>query len=221
VPVEPDGSVHFRVPAGIPISLQALDARGQAVQTMRSVVYLQPGETLACIGCHEPRNTTPPSDRVAQALLRPASTIRPAPDGSHPLSYPILVQPVLDKHCVRCHQGQAPDGGVVLTGRPQGHFSVSYNTLAPQVTHSAWGGRPGDFRVVNSEPLSQPGFFGAISSPWMQMLLKGHYDVRLSEEDVERLATWMDANVLFYGTFNHGDQSRQQRGLRIEGPDLQ
>ena len=30
--------------------------------------------------------------------------ITPGPDGSKPLSYPILVQPVLGRHCVRHHE---------------------------------------------------------------------------------------------------------------------
>ena len=39
--------------------------------------------------------------------------------------------------------------------------------------------------------------------------------------DMERLAAWMDANALFYGTFDPADQARQQRGERIAGPALQ
>jgi len=221
VPVEPDGSAYFRVPARKPLTFQVLDEKGQAVQVMRSIVYLQPGEMLACAGCHEPRNQAAPSTRLALALQRPPSSIRPGPDGSKPLSYPILVQPVLDRHCVRCHNPKRSDGGIVLTGQPQGHYTVSYNALAPLVRYSAWGGRPGDFRQINSEPLSRPNFFGARGSPLMHLLLRGHYDVVLSGEDIERLATWMDANALFYGTFNHADQARQQRGLPIAGPDLE
>ena len=55
----------------------------------------------------------------------------------------------------------------------------------------------------------------------MKMLLAGHHDVRLDGEDLERLVTWMDANALFYGTFDPDDQARQLRGERIEGPALQ
>jgi len=40
VPVEADGSALFEVPARTPVLFQALDARGRAVQTMRSLVYL-------------------------------------------------------------------------------------------------------------------------------------------------------------------------------------
>lgn len=221
VPVEADGSACFRAPAGVPLSFQALDERGRAVQIMRSITYLQPGETLSCVGCHEQRTAAPPSGRMAQALRRPPSPIQPGPDGSRPLCYPILVQPVLQKHCLGCHNREKPEGGVVLSGEPEGHYTVSYNALAPRAAYSAWGGRGGDFRLVNSEPLTYPGHFGARGSPLMQMLLEGHYDVELGPEDVERLATWLDANALFYGTFDRQGQARQQRGERIEGPGVE
>jgi len=220
VPVESDGSAYFRAPARLPLAFQALDARGQAVQIMRSVTYLQPGETASCVGCHERRTQAPPQRPPAQALKRPPSAIETGPDGSKPLSYPILVQPVLDKQCVACHNEQKPDGGVILTGKPQGPYTVSYNALAPRVRYSAWGA-PGDFRQTNSEPLSKPDFFGARGSPLMKLLLDGHEKVVLDPDEIERLATWMDANALFYGTFDPADQARQQRGERIAGPKVE
>jgi hypothetical protein len=60
VPVEPDGSAYFEVPARTPVYFQLLDERGYAVQTMRSWSTLQPGETQACIGCHEDKHEAPP-----------------------------------------------------------------------------------------------------------------------------------------------------------------
>ena len=225
VPVEPDGSAYFRAPAGIPVCFQALDETGQAVHLMRSASYLQPGENASCIGCHEPRLGTPPQQPTeGEALRRPPSEIKPGPDGSKPFSYPILVQPVLDKHCIRCHSGDNPKGPegkdpIRLTGTPQGRYTESYNTLAPRVSFSAWG--RGEFPHGNSEPTTQPGFFGAKGSVLMQMLLKGHQDVKLDAEDMERLITWMDTNALFYGTFNVADQERQQRAERITGPEIE
>lgn len=66
-----------------------------------------------------------------------------------------------------------------------------------------------------------PGHFGARASPLMKLLLEGHEKVALSAEEMERLTTWIDANALFYGTFDREDQARQQRGERIEGPQLE
>ena len=214
VPVEPDGSAAFRAPARVALAFQALDESGQALQIMRSITYLQPGEKASCIGCHEPKNATPTVTGLL-ALARPPSRIEPGPDGSCPLSYPLLVQPVLDRHCVACHNPDRREGGLVLTGHPQGRFTASYHALASRVSYADWGGKPGDFRIVNSEPLTQPGFFGARNSTLMQWLQQGHQDVALSDSDRERLVTWMDANALFYGTFEPADQARQLRGERI------
>jgi len=219
VPVEADGSAYFRAPAHIPLCFQPIDDLGRAVQTMRSLTYLQPGEKASCVGCHEPRSSTPPPAHPTLAQKRAPSRIEPGPDGSKPLSYPLLVQPVLDKHCIKCHSGPTPAGPeehpLVLTGEPEGRYTKSYNALAPRVPFSAWGDL-----AANDEPETHPGRFGARASRLMDMLLAGHQKIHLSDEDIERLVTWMDANALFYGTFDPEDQARQLRGERIEGPAL-
>jgi hypothetical protein len=215
VPVEDDGSAFFRAPAGLALAFQALDERGMAVQVMRSVSYLQPGENASCVGCHESRSAPPLERRAAKALLRSPSVIEPAPDGSKPLSYPILVQPVLDKHCVSCHNKDKPEGKVILTGEPAGHYTASYNALVARVSFPAWG------RGGNCEPLAKPDYFGARGSPATKTFTEAHYKVKLSPVEWERVVTWMDANALFYGTFDPADQARQLRGERIKGPALE
>ena len=82
VPVEPDGSAYFSVPAQIPLAFQALDRNGMAVQTMRSLTYLQPGEHASCIGCHEHRSSAPVSQSVAlrnNGLRRTSRRVPTAP----------------------------------------------------------------------------------------------------------------------------------------------
>lgn len=212
VPVESDGSALFEVPARMPVLFQALDARGRAVQTMRSLVYLQPGERQSCVGCHEHRMKASAQDGSALAARRAPSKIQPGPEGSRPFSYPLLVQPVLDQHCVRCHDGKERDRSV-LTGEPDGVFTKSYNALASRVSFSAWG-RP----EQNYEPMTEPLRFGAIASPLMHLLEKGHYEVKLTAADLERLHTWIDANALFYGTFDVDEQRKQLAGQPIQGP---
>lgn len=217
VPVEPDGSAYFRAPAGIPLAFQALDERGMSIQTMRSLTYLQPGEQAGCVGCHEHRSAAPAARLMTLAGQREPSQIAPGPDGSKPFNYAILVQPILDKKCVSCHQPTKADGGVDLTGTPAGEFTMSYNALAPRVPFSEWKGSP----QANFEPLTHPDQFGARASKLTQLLLQGHEGITLSDEEYERLFTWMDANALFYGTFDPEDQRRQQRGERIAGPALE
>ena len=74
---------------------------------------------------------------------------------------------------------------------------------------------------MNSEPVTQPGFFGARGSKLMALLRQGHEKVSLSAEEYQRLATWMDVNALFYGTFDPAAQARQLRGENIPGPGLE
>ncbi|NLN92073.1 MAG: hypothetical protein GX130_02030 [Candidatus Hydrogenedens sp.] len=220
VPVEEDGSAYFKAPSGVAIAFQALNESGQAVQVMRSLTYLQPGENVSCVGCHEPRSNTPPSIPVrSHALRRLPSEILPGPDGSKPLSYPLLVQPVLDKHCLSCHGADSTESSLKLTGTPEGRYTQSYNALIPHVAFSYWG--RGTFPGGNSEPETQPGFFGARGSHLTKLLEEGHYDVELDGEDWDRLINWMDANALFYGTFNKKDQAKQQLAERIKGPELE
>jgi len=229
VPVEPDGSAYFKAPAGMALAFQALDELGQSVQFMRSVTYLQADEDLSCIGCHEHRMSAPTNLPMGMALARAPSAIKPGPEGSKPLSYPLLVQPVLDKHCVQCHGKGRAEGDVVLTGvvpaSPDGEkspFSISYLELAPLVRYAQWGPmeEDQDFTVSNSEPVTEPDFFGARSSPLIALLRQGHEGVELNEEEFERLVTWADNNVLFYGSFDPEDQTRQLRGEVIDGPGI-
>jgi predicted esterase len=212
VRVEPDGSALFEVPARTPVLFQALNEQGRAVQTMRSLVYLQPGEHQSCVGCHEHRTKAAAPGAPAQALRRKPSTIKPGPDGSRPFSYPRLVQPVLERHCVPCHDGKEANRPV-LTSEPEGAFTRSYNALVSHVSFTAWG-RP----EQNFEPMTEPLRFGAVASPLTRMLDEGHGKVRLTAEEQERLNTWMDANALFYGTFDENEQRKQIVGQVIDGP---
>ena len=128
VPVEPDGSARFLVPAMKPILFQALDQDGFAYQTMRTLTYVQPGERVACFGCHESRLTTP-ANHLASALHRPASAIEPGPYGGRPFSYMEMVQPIWNEHCVRCHGPEKKDGNFDLSDTPRDGFAQSYVAL--------------------------------------------------------------------------------------------
>ena len=152
----------------------------------------------------------PPRAR-ALATQRAPSAIKPGPDGCKPFSYPRLVQPILDRHCVTCHDGKEPKRPV-LTGAPEGWASRSFNALIQHVSYSTWG-QPGP-RDALSEPLR----FGAWGSPLLTLLEKGHGKVKLSPEEWERLTIWMDANGEFYGTFDAAEQKRQLAGEAIAAP---
>ena len=107
LPVQPDGSFHVRLPAGVPFTLQALDRDGVAVRTMRSWIWMREWNRRTCVGCHEDKELAPPN-RVTQAmhsLLRPElseATATRTPDFVHD------VMPIVEARCYGgCHGPQA------------------------------------------------------------------------------------------------------------------
>lgn len=199
VPVERDGSARFRVPAGKSVFFSVLDERHQALHTMRSLTNVQPGERTGCVGCHEPARRTP-SRAATSAEKRAASSIEPPPWGVRPMDYLALVQPVLDKHCISCHDGTNAKGkSFDLTARESRPFMgvelpVSYYNLRNHVRHA---------------PIFQyylpPGSFGSRVSPVMSLLAKGHYQVALSEAEWRLLCAWIDCNAPGIGDYEVAD----------------
>ncbi|MBR5757470.1 MAG: hypothetical protein IKX88_02595, partial [Thermoguttaceae bacterium] len=102
VPVNEDGSALFKVPANVPIAIQPLDEKGQALQQMRSWFTAMPGETLACVGCHEDENSTSSVSSVA-FKTDSVEEIRYWNGPMRGFSFDREVQPVLDHYCVACH----------------------------------------------------------------------------------------------------------------------
>jgi hypothetical protein len=219
-PVEADGSAHFRVPANVPIYFEALDEHGQALQRMRSFTHLQPGETQGCIGCHEPRDSTPPV-ASALALRRPPSNLQPPEWGEGNFDYVQIVQPVLDQHCVKCHSGLTPPKGIDLTGDKTDWFSVSYDVLTRGQVSWIDTRNGNEANILQTDPLT----WGSPASRLTKVLLSGHPDetgkprVSLSDAEVRRVLTWIDLNVPYYSTYEMSDESLEG-GRRIYPADL-
>ena len=218
VPVEADGSAYFRAPAGKPIYFQAVDAEGRAVQSMRSATYLQPGERRGCVGCHEPPGSVAAS-RPTLAMRRAPSRLQAGPDGSRPMSFPLLVQPVLDRHCVRCHDGQEGSGKSKLTlvSDSAKTFSRSYQNLKPFLRWYEWGGES------ISQIATHPGHIGADESSLRRVLEDATHRAELKWTDAERrrVYLWLDANVPFYGTYSREEQLAQREGQSAPPPAKQ
>ena len=213
VPVEADGSAFFRVPAWRNLYVTALDGDFLEVQKMRTFVNFQPGETRSCVGCHDPRDGTPVTTRPL-AMNRAPSAIAPQPGdaGPRPIHYPSDVQPVFDRHCVACHGGDKPKGGLDLTGELTTHFNRSYEALLKKGLVNfiqEWTGPEpelaGPGHVSNGSMLFSgavpPYTFGSHRSRLVEVLRKGHHDVKLPREEFIRIATWVDANVPYYGSY--------------------
>ena len=132
VPIDPDGSVSFMAPSGLALHFQLLDADGLALQTMRSFVGVMPGESRGCLGCHEMHSRAPEMPAAsddATALRRPPSPIFPPSFADTTVSYDRYVQPVLDRYCGECHQG---DG--------EARATLDLTRRAPPFHFQQWGG---------------------------------------------------------------------------------
>ena len=209
VPVERDGSAYFPVPSGVAFFMQALDGDGKAVQSMRSAAYVQAGQTYTCVGCHEPRNTSPPNVLPA-ALRREPSKIVPGPEGSWPLDFQALVQPVLKRQCVSCHKPGTKGEKFDLTGAKSYDSLVNYGnpSLRSHVLARYGQGR------------STPGACAAATSPLLKLLESGHYDVKLAAGDRDRLITWMDTYAQRSGSFGPKQEERLRELRRRMEPML-
>ena len=210
VPVEKDGSAHFTVPAHKSLFFQALDEKGLAVQSMRSATYLQANERLTCQGCHEQKHNVPLAPgRLAAAHRRKPDRPKPDVDGSNPFSYPRLVQPVLEKNCVKCHEKNTKDPKVKvkppdLSGKVVGKWYASYHSLAKKYGFWSYGD---GWRTT-------PGKFGARASKLYPLLTTGsHKDrVKLTPEDMHRITLWLDSCSIFYGVYEREGGEAQLRG---------
>ena len=178
--VEADGSAHFKVPAQVPIYFIALDEFGRGIQRMRSFTHLMPGEQQSCVGCHADRNgVTPNTSARPLAALRSAEDLEVPEWGPRGFSYPHIVQPVLDRYCVECHNATKKDGNVDLCGDRTDFFNVSYETLARQ-------GEPGQnpytswiptFNGMEANILEiRPKHWGSPASKLADIVLSGHPD---------------------------------------------
>jgi len=211
VPVESDGSAHFRVPADTPIYFQLLDRDHMELRRMRSFISFQPGEVRGCVGCHESREEAPRQDRIPLALGREPLDPIPPPWGERPISFLRDIQPILDRHCVGCHSGLSPAGGLDfyggLTAGPQrgpGHATYiagyganrAFETIIEHKLVS-WSQVQGDARIT------QPLEFGSHKSRLVEVLQAGACGkrARLSRSQWLRLVTWIDGNAPYHDGF--------------------
>lgn len=241
-PVEEDGSAYFRVPARVPFYLQALDEAGNAYQTMRSLTYLQPGEKISCVGCHEQVDSGDASGLEAYsadashtiAANREPSTLAPGPFGGRPFAYPHDIQPILDAKCVSCHNETQTDGGIDLTGVIEGAdsnaFTRSYMTLMNDRDFWGEGTNPKNaaealvprFGGRNQIQVTEPGgMYGALGSRLMKLLRDGHEGVETTDAELRALATWIDLNGIFYGVDNEEGQKLIREGGLAPMPEIQ
>lgn len=195
VPVEEDGSAYFEAPVEKAIYFQALDQNGMAVQSMRSSTYVHPGEQMTCLGCHEERQKAPSHGRTPLALGRSPSKLVPnLEDGSCPLTYARLVEPLLEKKCNPCHEKNKKREPDLKRYRFYYHGTGG---------HHGVGRVHGGYRTI-------AGRFGAMYTGLAKIMLKKHHRAALSMKEINRVTLWVDANSNDLGAYR--DEGKQRAG---------
>jgi hypothetical protein len=195
VPVEPDGSAYMELPALRSFFFVALDENDDSVKRMQSFLTVMPGETTGCVGCHEQRTHAPAATNAAHllALKRRPSKVEPIVGIPDVFDFPRDIQPILDKHCVECHDYDKREGHVILTGDRGPMFSHSYYTLTYRR----------EFVDGRNDPKSNlpPRSIGAAASPLMKKLRGEHYDVELSPDEIKMVRYWIESGAAYPGTY--------------------
>jgi len=200
VPVASDGSAFFRIPSGVPVFFQALDEKGRALQTMRSLTYVLPGQTLSCVGCHESRDQTPLNAGMPLAVQNGPSKLTPGPEGSWPLRFDKLVQPILDRRCIQCHSPGGSDTGAARFDLTAQNAYRSLVTFAGKDLE----------KLAFEKDKSEAGHGPARDSKLLALLAEdpAHKDIALDEDSLERLVTWMDTYAHSQGHFSLEQESQ-------------
>jgi len=204
VPVEADGSANFAIPACRSIYFAALDENDLSIKQMRSFLTVQPGECVSCIGCHENRTVTPRSYQGGRlAGQRAPSRIQPFAGIPEILDFPRDIQPILDRHCVSCHDPTNRKGGLVLSGDRGPTYSLAYyNLLLHRQVEDCAGRNWEGIRNIDGRPGGNDAPYTAFSSaaPLMKYIEKSHYQVKLSETERTTIRLWLDSATPYAGT---------------------
>jgi hypothetical protein len=143
----------------------------------------------------------------------------------------VTVQPIWDKHCLTCHDGTEPKAGVRLTAIVRDGFAESYWSLCggpgafdgeatnPENAAKALVPR---FGARNRIEVTPPGgLYGARGSRLLRMLRKGHQKVILADEELRRIATWIDCNAVFFGSYHPEVQAQELAGRAPPMPEIE
>ncbi len=195
VPVEADGSAHFELPAVRSFFFVALDEHDDSVKRMQSFMSVMPGETQSCVGCHE-RRTTAPENRNQNALLalkRPPSAIQALKDIPEVFDFPRDIQPILDKHCVKCHDHRSRKAGVVLSGGRGPRYTHSYLTMTSRGLIADGRNKP----VSNLAPRA----IGSSARRLMKKIDGEHHEVKVTDHERDMIRYWIEAGASYPGTY--------------------
>ncbi len=194
VPVEEDGSAYMELPALRSLFFVALDENDVSVKRMHSFHIVQPGETTSCVGCHEQRLRAPLSKTAdLMALRRRPSPVQPIGDVPSVLDFTRDIQPILDRHCVECHNPDKREGKVDLAGDKTAMYTVSYWTMQTRGLVVDGRNQPRG----NRPPYS----YGSATSRLMKLIDGSHYEAKPSELERKTVRLWIETSATYPGTY--------------------
>ncbi len=207
VPVEDDGSAHFKVPAGRPLVFVALDENDRAVKHMNSFVSVMSGEVTSCIGCHENRTKSGGVMKdfaQLKATQRPPDQIKPLKDIPQLFDYVRDIQPIWDKHCVKCHNNEKYAGSLNLVGDLSPAYSVGYQSIR------------GNFLLkTTSKGNPEPYSMGTGDTKLVDVIEKEHHGAKLSAHEQLMVKTWIDAGGTFAGSYASTGDARRDKKIKV------
>ena len=181
-----------------------------------------PGEVSSCVGCHENKNETVATKSTTMALKTGIQSLKPFYDiTGKGFSFPKVIQPILDAKCVRCHNGSEPPdlrATPVWDAAARKFWNQSYHAL---ISKDRPGGPANDSRqrfgiiaekskYLNwisrwSVPVMIPPYsHGSSKSPLISLLKSGHEGVRMTREEMDKIACWIDLALPHSGDWTEG-----------------
>jgi len=202
VPVSEEGSAHFKLPPLRSFLFLAMDGKGHCVKRMHSFTSVMPGERVTCIGCHENRTEAPDPedrDRLLRIMRSPPEFPEPVEGVPEIFDYLRDIQPILDRHCLACHDHDREEGGFNISGHWGPLYPIGYIQMS-------WRQLFGDNRVMlpyseHSKSNFDPYEIGTGSSRLLKLIEEGHGGVAMPEAERKIVRHWLDAGANHAGTY--------------------
>jgi hypothetical protein len=108
------------------------------------------------------------------------------------------VQPVLDRHCVACHDYDQPGARKLLLASDRSlTFNAAYVELWRKKYITCIGAGPAEVQAPRSWGSHASRIIRELRAPTVE----DHHQLSLSREELDRLVTWIDLNGVYYGTY--------------------
>ncbi|OGV68232.1 MAG: hypothetical protein A2283_10255 [Lentisphaerae bacterium RIFOXYA12_FULL_48_11] len=204
VPVEADGSAYFELPANRQIFFVALDEKDMSVKRMQSWCNVMPGESVSCVGCHEPRVEAPQNRSHQGKLLavnRPPSRIEPFAGLPDVIDFNRDIQPILNRNCIKCHDHGNRAGKLTLAGDCGPNWSHSYINLFARRQIA-----DGENGLGNRAPRT----IGTSASPLIKKIDGSHHDAKPTPQEWRTIWLWIESGAPYTGTYAGLRNTQQQ-----------